>query len=212
VAEETVPTQPTEEFLPSDRTIASLAAAAKGCHGCPLYAPATQTVFGAGSASARVVIIGEQPGDKEDKVGQPFVGPAGKLLDGALEEAGIDRAAVYITNTVKHFKFVERGKRRIHQRPGVREVRACRPWLDAEIEALAPATIVMLGATAAQNILGKTFLISKRRGEIVDTPWGIRGLATWHPANVLRIKEAPERERIRGELVSDLTQLRVELL
>lgn len=180
------------------------------CRGCELYRDATQAVFGAGPRSARVLIVGEQPGDREDLAGEPFVGPAGRLLDKALAEAGIDRDAVYVTNAVKHFKFTrkEGGKRRIHQKPGRTEVVACRPWLDAEIAAVEPDVVVCLGATAAQALLGPSFRVSKQRGEpltakLGDPPRETTVLATVHPSAVLRARDA-DREQAFDDLVRDL--------
>lgn len=209
-------------FLPAGADLAGLAAAAAGCRGCPLYEPASQTVFGDGSASARVVFVGEQPGDVEDRRGLPFVGPAGKLLDRALEEAGIDRRTAYVTNAVKHFKFTMAGsgKRRIHAKPDALEVAACRPWLTAELSVLDPEVVVLLGATAAQSLLGPSFRVTRSRGVLM--PWppesseevgtlfdevedGGRkaafALATIHPSAVLR---ADDRETAYAGLVSDL--------
>src|SRR3954453_10722212 len=159
-----------EPFVPERLSLPALRAAADGCKGCPLFAGATQTVFGEGVPEAEVVLIGEQPGDREDQEGRPFVGPAGRELDQGLEAAGIDRGGVYVTNAVKHFKFEQRGKRRIHQKPNWTEVAACRPWLDAEIELLRPRVIVALGATAAQSLLGKSFRVTQQRGEATASP------------------------------------------
>src|SRR5688500_3213028 len=158
-------------FLPGRRNLTALRAAARECEGCPLYANATQTVFGAGPAKARVVLIGEQPGDAEDEQGLPFVGPAGKLLDRVLDEVGIDRDDVYVTNAVKHFKWTPRGKRRLHAKPNSREIQACHPWLQAELQAIKPPIVVALGATAAQALLGKAFRITRQRGRPVESEW-----------------------------------------
>jgi DNA polymerase len=221
-----------EPFLPEDpgsrADLGALREAAAGCRGCPLHENATQTVFGSGSPHGRVVLVGEQPGDQEDRQGEPFVGPAGRMLDRALEEAGIERADVYITNAVKHFKFKYQagGKRRIHQSPGVSEMRACRPWLVAELRILDPDVVVALGATAGKALFGSTFRVSKRRGELIpmpdldalgtpaaarqaeaaersgDTGWhGARVVATIHPSAVLR---AEDREAMYEGLVEDL--------
>ena len=187
----------------------ALAQAASGCRGCPLWEPATQTVFGAGPADARVVLIGEQPGDVEDQRGQPFVGPAGRLLDGVLEEAGIDRAQAYVTNAVKHFKFRAQGKRRIHASPDTWEVRACTPWLQAELSAIRPELIVLLGATAAKAIYGQSFRVTQSRGVLMDFPpngdtarfGAARALATLHPSAVLR---ADDVDAARAGVVTDL--------
>lgn len=180
-----------------------LRGAASACTGCGLYRDATQTVFGDGPAGASVVMVGEQPGDREDLAGEPFVGPAGTLLDRALREAGIPRDEVYLTNVVKHFKFEPRGKRRIHQRPTVGEIRACRPWLDAELRVIRPKLVVTLGATAARALLGSSFRVSRHRGEALDWEDGMRLVPTVHPSSVLR---APDDRRTEAfsELVADL--------
>ena len=166
-------------------SLGDLREAAQTCTSCHLYADATQTVFGEGPPDATVVFVGEQPGDKEDLAGEPFVGPAGRLLDKALVEAGIDRRTVYVTNAVKHFKFEPRGKRRIHKTPNAEEIRACRPWLDGEIAAIEPQLVVALGATAAKALLGPKFKVSKQRGEVVERD-GLRITATVHPSSILR--------------------------
>lgn len=158
------------DFVPSTRSLSVLADAVGGCRGCDLYHDADQAVFGAGPRSARLMLVGEQPGDREDRAGQPFVGPAGRLLDKALDAASVDRAQVYVTNAVKHFKFTERGKRRIHQKPSRTEVVACRPWLLAEMAAVAPETVVLMGATAAQSLLGNDFRLTAHRGEVLALP------------------------------------------
>lgn len=190
------------DFLPERRTLAALRAAAKNCRGCPLYRNATQTVFGRGASRARLVLVGEQPGDAEDRAGQPFVGPAGRLLDEALEAAGIDRADVYVTNAVKHFKWTPSGKRRLHKKPSAREIAACRPWWEAELAAVTPDGVVCLGATAAQAVLGRDFRITNSRGRrVAGTPWTI---ATWHPSAVLRAPDADSRLQKRQELTRDL--------
>ncbi|MET9002441.1 UdgX family uracil-DNA binding protein [Amycolatopsis sp. NPDC004169] len=194
---------------PPDTTdLDRLRSAASGCQGCHLFQDATQTVFGEGPAGARVLVVGEQPGDKEDLAGEPFVGPAGKLLDRAFEEAGFDRGSLYVTNAVKHFKFKrdERGKRRIHQKPGRTEVVACRPWLLAELRAVRPELVLLLGATAAQSLLGPKFRLTAHRGEPVEPPEELAGLvpsavATVHPSAVLR---APDREDAYAGFVADL--------
>lgn len=208
-------------FVPAGADLTALAAAAAGCRGCPLHEPATQTVFGDGSAGARVAMVGEQPGDMEDRRGLPFVGPAGKLLDRALEEAGIDRRTAYVTNAVKHFKFTMAGsgKRRIHAKPDTLEVAACRPWLTAELSVLDPEVVVLLGATAAQSLLGASFRVTRSRGVLMPWPPGGQeaktvfdeaedggrqaafALATIHPSAVLR---ADDRETAYAGLVSDL--------
>lgn len=189
--------------VPSRGGLETLRRAAAKCHGCDLYKDATQTVFGAGPGDARLMLVGEQPGDREDQAGEPFVGPAGMLLDRALREAGIDRDEVYLTNAVKHFKFTlpERGKRRIHQKPNHGEVSACRPWLLAELDRVRPELVVCLGATAASALLGPEFRVTKQRGEVVSAQ-GIAAMATMHPSAVLR---APDREAAFQGLVADLT-------
>ena len=190
-------------FVPATSTIDELRAAAAGCRGCDLFKNATQTVFGAGPPDARVVLIGEQPGDIEDRRGLPFVGPAGKVLDRAIVDAGLDRAGAYVTNVVKHFKFKSTGpgKRRIHQTPERVEIEACRPWLDAEFSLLRPEIVVALGATAAKALIGPSFRVTRQRGEIM--PWrDTRILATIHPSAVLR---ADDREEAYNGLVTDLT-------
>ncbi|MFC0437555.1 UdgX family uracil-DNA binding protein [Kutzneria buriramensis] len=189
--------------VPTRGGLTALRRAAAECQGCGLYRDATQTVFGAGPADARMVLVGEQPGDREDLAGEPFVGPAGMLLDRALGDAGIDRDEVYVTNAVKHFKFTlpARGKRRIHQKPSQGEVSACRPWLLAELDRVRPELVVCLGATAASALLGPDFRVSQRRGEIVAAQ-GIPAMATVHPSAVLR---APDREAAYRGLVADLT-------
>jgi uracil-DNA glycosylase len=191
-------------FVPPDADLASLAAAAKQCRGCPLYRDATQTVFGRGPANARVVLVGEQPGDQEDLRDAPFVGPAGEVLDRALGEAGLDRDTLYVTNAVKHFKFVLRGKRRIHQTPRLSEIVACRPWVEAELARLGPQTLVCLGATAARALLGDEFRLMRDRGRVFTTRWAPRTLATLHPSAVLRGEDAAAQERLYGMLVEDL--------
>lgn len=194
-----------ERYVPADADLDELRAAAASCQGCDLYRDATQTVFGAGPENSRVMIVGEVPGDQEDRKGEPFVGPAGRLLDRALEEAGIDRSLVYVTNAVKHFKFVpaERGKRRIHKTPSRTEVVACRPWLVAELDRVQPELVVALGATAAKALLGQDFRVTKQRGEVVSTPErGERVVATVHPSSVLR---SDDREEAYRGLLADLT-------
>jgi uracil-DNA glycosylase len=193
-----------EEYVPDGAGIAELRVAVHDCRGCDLYRDASQAVFGEGPEDATVLIVGEVPGDQEDQQGHPFVGPAGKLLDRALVEAGIDRAQVYLTNAVKHFKFkrAERGKRRIHQKPGRTEVVACRPWLLAELDSVRPELVVFLGATAAQSLLGTGFKVTKERGRVVELPdRPERAVATVHPSSVLR---SDDRETAYQELVADL--------
>ena len=191
------------EFLPPRRDLSSLRAAAKDCRGCDLYRQAKQVVFGAGPAPATIFLVGEQPGDREDVEGKPFVGPAGKLLDKCLESAGVDRGKVYITNAVKHFKWEPRGKIRLHKKPNSLEVAACRPWLDREIAAVRPLIIVCLGATAAQDLLGSDFRLTKHRGEVFPTSNG-PVTATIHPSAILRMPEPDAKEVEIASLVSDL--------
>jgi uracil-DNA glycosylase family protein len=196
-----------EEFLPERRTMSALREAAAGCRGCSLYRDATQTVFGEGPRSAEVIMVGEQPGDREDLAGKPFVGPAGRVLSESLEEAGIDRRAVYVTNAVKHFKFGRRGKRRIHKRPSAEEIAACRPWLDAELEVVKPRALVALGATAAQALFGRSFRVTKERGRPVDSDLAPVAMATVHPSSILRAPDEEARREERKAFVSDLRAL-----
>lgn len=183
----------------------ALREASAGCTRCPLYQPATQTVFGEGPADAWLVLVGEQPGDHEDRAGHPFVGPAGRVLDEALQAAGINRTRTYLTNAVKHFKFEQRGKRRIHQRPSVGEIRACRPWLDAELRVLRPSVLATLGATAAQALLGSSFRIRKERGRVLEWGDGLRLVPTVHPSAILRVPDQHDRAAAFDALVADLT-------
>src|SRR5919204_1596201 len=192
------------EFVPPSRNLASLRTASAGCRGCALWERGTQTVFGEGRARAEVMLVGEQPGDQEDQQGRPFVGPAGRLLDQALEEAGIDRSLAYVTNAVKHFKWEPKGKRRIHAKPTWTELAACRPWLDAEIEAVAPRVIVCLGATAAQSLLGKQFRVTRQRGEFVESDLAEYVLATIHPSAILRQRDDESRQAEYAAFVKDL--------
>ena len=191
-------------FVPTAAGLAELTAAAKRCQGCPLFRDATQTVFGRGPADARIVLVGEQPGDQEDLRDAPFVGPAGEVLDRALREAGLDRDTLYVTNAVKHFKFVPRGKRRIHQTPRLSEIVACRPWVEAELALIKPATLVCLGATAARALLGNDFRLMRDRGRVFATRWAAQTLATLHPSAVLRGEDAAAQERLYGMLTDDL--------
>jgi DNA polymerase len=195
------------DFIPPRPTLPKLRAASAGCRGCDLWRYGTQTVFGEGPAHARAMFVGEQPGDEEDKTGHPFVGPSGRLLDGALEAAGIARDSVYVTNAVKHFKFVpqELTRRRLHKKPNAGEVRACRPWLMEELRLVQPALIVALGSTAAQALMGKSFRVTEDRGKVVDSEWGPL-IATVHPSAVLR---APPdvREEARREFFRDIAQV-----
>jgi len=191
------------DFLPKQRTLPQLRAAAAACQGCDLYLRGTQTVFGEGAAHATVLFLGEQPGDREDLAGHPFVGPAGRVLDKALEEVGIDRKQVFVTNAVKHFKWEPRGKRRIHKKPNSLEIAACRPWLEAELEAVRPEVVVCLGATAAQAVLGKDFRVTKERGKLI-TREGRTWLATVHPSAVLRVQTDEDRHREMAQFTADL--------
>jgi DNA polymerase len=193
-------------FLPDRHSLKALREAAADCRGCHLWRPATQTVFGDGRRSSRVMLVGEQPGDREDRAGRPFVGPAGRELDRGLEAAGIDRAETYVTNVVKHFKFEERGRRRIHQTPKRFEIDACRPWLDAELEVVKPEALVLLGATAAKALLGSSFRVTKHRGELLDCELAPLVAATIHPSAILR---APDDEARQGEREAFATDLRV---
>ena len=190
--------------MPDHPTVERLREAAAGCKGCDLWSNATQTVFGEGSEHAKLMLVGEQPGDHEDVEGKPFVGPAGRLLDAALERAAIPRANVYLTNVVKHFKWVRRGKRRLHEKPNSQEVRACRPWLDAEVKTVQPRLVVLLGATAAQAVLGPTVRVTKQRGQVVNTPLGVQGLATVHPSSILRAPDDDSRREAMDAFVEDL--------
>ena len=198
------PARSAADFLPAERTLPAMAEAAQGCRGCDLYANATQAVFGQGRPGADVMLIGEQPGDREDREGAPFVGPAGKLLDTALEQAGIDRDEVYVTNAVKHFKWEPRGKRRIHKKPNTEEIRACNPWLQAELSVVKPKVIVCLGATAAQAVIGRGFKVTQHRGEFVDTPLEPLVTATVHPSSILRAQDDGTRHSEMEAFVRDL--------
>lgn len=208
---EPAPGQPVSDLLPDRPTLDSLRDAARGCKACDLYKRGTQTVFGEGPRRAQIMMVGEQPGDVEDLAGHPFVGPAGKLLDRALAQAGIDRAVVYVTNVVKHFKWEPRGRRRIHTKPNAAEIAACRPWLETEIALVRPQVLVCLGATAAQALLGKSFKVSRQRGELVPSTLAPVATATVHPSSILR---APDEERRREEMerfVMDLRNIAAEL-
>jgi DNA polymerase len=191
-------------FVPDTTSLRKLSAAAHECTGCDLYKNATQVVFGAGPQKARVMFVGEQPGDQEDRQGQPFVGPAGALLDKALAEAGIPREDVYVTNAVKHFSWEPRGKRRIHKKPRASEIKACRPWLEAELRAVKPAVLVCLGATAAQSVLGSQFKLTQHRGTMQSSELAARVLATIHPSAVLRAPDSEGRREAYESLVQDL--------
>jgi DNA polymerase len=190
--------------IPDRPTIASVREAAKDCRACDLWKRGTQTVFGEGARRAELMFVGEQPGDREDLTGHPFVGPAGTMLDRALEEAGIDRASVYVTNVVKHFKWEPRGKRRIHKKPNAAEITACRPWLETEIALVKPRAIVCLGATAAQALLGQTFKVTAHRGEFIESPLAPLVLATVHPSSLLRAPDDETRRRETARFVDDL--------
>ncbi len=196
---------------PIGAPLRQLARLAQRCTACPLYARATQSVFGEGPESAQLVLIGEQPGDQEDLQGRPFVGPAGKLLFAMLAEVGIGRSEVYVTNAVKHFKWEPRGKRRIHQRPSSRELAACRPWLHAELARIQPRVVVCLGATAAQTLFGPSFRVTKRRGELIVSEWAPYVLATVHPSSLLRLPDSNARQEARELFQKDLRQI-AELL
>ena len=191
-------------YLPARQSYASLRAAAADCHGCDLYKHATQTVFGEGKVRAPVMFVGEVPGDVEDLTGHVFVGPAGRLLRKAMEAAGLDARDVYMTNAVKHFKFVERGKRRIHQKPKRIEIQACRPWLEAEIDLVKPHIVLALGAVAAGALLGPSFRLSHHRGEFVRSNTGARIMATMHPSAILRAPDSAARRKATARLVNDL--------
>ncbi len=191
-------------FVPKTTSIRTLRAAAEVCRGCDLYKTATQVVFGAGPNKARVMFVGEQPGDQEDRQGAPFVGPAGAMLDKALEDAGIPRTDVYVTNAVKHFKWEPRGKRRIHKKPRMSEIKACRPWLEAELRAVKPQILVCLGATAAQSVIGPQFKLMQNRGKVVVSELAERVVATIHPSAVLRAPDTEGRRAAYESLVADL--------
>ena len=191
-------------FVPKTTSVRALSAAAHECRGCDLYKTATQVVFGAGPRASQVMFVGEQPGDQEDRQGEPFVGPAGALLDKALTDAGIPRNRVYVTNAVKHFKWEPRGKRRIHKKPRASEIKACRPWLEAELRAVKPSILVCLGATAAQAILGSSFKLMQQRGQIVASAMAPQVVATIHPSAVLRAPDSEGRREAYEMLVADL--------
>ena len=191
-------------FVPKTSSVRVLKVAAHECRGCDLYKTATQVVFGAGPRAARVMFVGEQPGDQEDRQGEPFVGPAGAMLDKALEAAGIPRGQVYVTNAVKHFKWEPRGKRRIHKKPRASEIKACRPWLEAELRAVSPAIVVCLGATAAQSVFGSQFKLTQQRGRVLPSSLAPRVVATIHPSAVLRAPDSEGRDQAFKMLVADL--------
>jgi DNA polymerase len=198
------PDSPVHDFLPEERTVDALRGAAGGCTACHLHENATQTVFGEGSQAARVMLVGEQPGDQEDKAGRPFVGPAGQLLDRALDEAGIDRDEAYVTNVVKHFKWTARGKRRIHAKPNAEEIGICRVWLDTEIQVVQPRVLVCLGATAAQALLGSSFRVTAQRGTWVESDLAPLVTATVHPSSILRAPDEEAKALGFKGLVADL--------
>jgi len=195
------------DFLPERRTLPALRAAAAACRGCPLWARGTQTVFGEGPRRARVMLVGEQPGHEEDLAGKPFVGPAGRVLDRALEAAGIARTDVYVTNVVKHFKWVPKGKRRIHAKPNQMEIAACLPWLEAELDVIKPVVLVCLGATAAQALLGPKFRVTKQRGTWVPARWAPYVTATVHPSAILRAPDDAARHAEMERFVADLKRI-----
>jgi uracil-DNA glycosylase len=205
--EHRAPPRSAETFLPARRSVGALRAAAENCRGCDLYKHATQTVFGEGRSDARLLFVGEQPGNDEDLAGQPFVGPAGRLLDQALAAAGVERKSVYVTNVVKHFKWEPRGKRRLHKKPSSREVAACRPWFLAEVRAVRPSLIVCLGATAAQSLLGSAFRLTKNRGRRFPSELGPDVIATVHPSSVLRAPDDATRRRERERFFADIASI-----
>jgi uracil-DNA glycosylase len=200
--------QSVAQLLPARLTLSALKEAASGCRACDLWEKGTQTVFGEGPPQARVVMVGEQPGDQEDRVGRPFVGPAGQVLDQALEAAGVDRSLVYVTNVVKHFKWTPRGKRRLHQRPDREEVSACLPWFEAEVSAVKPNVIVCLGATAAQALLGSGFRVTRQRGQVIASTLGAPIMATVHPSSILRAADEPSRQLALEHFIADLRHIR----
>ena len=201
---EPLPGEPVPELLPDAPTLPEVRDISRGCKACDLYKRGTQTVFGEGPARAEIMMVGEQPGDAEDIAGHPFVGPAGRLLDKALAEAGIDRSRVYVTNVVKHFKWEPRGKRRMHAKPNAAEIGACRPWLETEIALVKPRVLVCLGATAAQALLGRAFKVTKQRGEFVASPLAPLATATVHPSSILRAPDDESRREEMRAFVEDL--------
>jgi uracil-DNA glycosylase len=204
MAKRNKPTESAADLIPDRPTISTVRDAAKDCQACDLYKRGTQTVFGEGARHAELMFVGEQPGDAEDLAGRPFVGPAGRVLDKALEEAGIDRATVYVTNVVKHFKWEPRGKRRIHKKPNAGEVAACRPWLETEIQLVKPRAIVCLGATAAQALIGRQFKVTAHRGEFIPSSLAPLVIATVHPSSLLRAPDEETRRRETKLFVDDL--------
>jgi DNA polymerase len=200
-----------EDYVPKQHDLESLREAASGCRGCDLWEDATQTVFGEGAGKAKVMMVGEQPGDREDVEGKPFVGPAGRILDEGLEAARIDRGSVYVTNAVKHFRFTRRGKRRLHEKPNAQQVRACRPWLEAELESVKPKLLVLLGATAAQSLMGPTFRVTQHRGQVIPTPLGIPAVATVHPSSILRAPDEAARAAAMAAFIEDLIEVKRQI-
>jgi uracil-DNA glycosylase family protein len=205
------PPSPARDLIPDRPDLGALRSAAVGCTACDLYHDATQTVFGEGAGEAEVMLVGEQPGDGEDRAGRPFVGPAGRMLDQALEEAGIERRLAYVTNVVKHFKFERRGKLRLHRKPNAEQVHACFPWLEAELQVVGPRVLVLLGATAAQALLGGSFRVSRQRGEFLDSDLAPRVLATVHPSSILRAPDEEARSLAYKGFVADLAVVAEEL-
>jgi len=201
------PEDSSRRFVPPGADLDQLKEAAAGCTACPLHERGTQAVFGEGRSGSRLMLIGEQPGDQEDLQGRPFVGPAGQLLDWALEKAGIDRSQAYVTNVVKHFKWVPRGKRRIHSKPSSMEIKACLPWLEAELEAVQPHALVLLGATAAQALLGPSFRVTRERGNFVRSNLAPYVMATVHPSSLLRIEDDAERKDAIRQFVRELRKV-----
>jgi DNA polymerase len=204
MADKGVESTSARDFVPKTRSLDSLRQAAKICQGCDLYLNATQTVFGEGPGHARVMMIGEQPGDLEDRKGAPFVGPAGRLLDKALVEAHLPRGEVYVTNAVKHFKWIWRGKRRLHQKPSIRQVGACRPWLEAELQLVQPKIVVCMGATATQAVIGKPVPITKERGKFMDSDFAKLTFVTIHPSAILRQRDKDEQEHEFGRFAAEM--------
>jgi uracil-DNA glycosylase len=201
---------PAADLIPSRPSISSLRAAAQECRACELWQKGTQTVFGEGGRIAEIMLVGEQPGDQEDRKGRPFVGPAGRLLDDALEEAGIERQRAYLTNVVKHFNWTPKGKRRIHRKPNLEHIAACRPWLEAELRVVKPRALVCLGATAAQAVIGRDFRVTKQRGELLDSELAPFVMATVHPSSILRLRDEERREGMKL-FVADLKGLATTL-
>lgn len=195
------------DYLPSRHSLGALGGAVQDCRGCPLYQRATQAVFGEGRAHAAVVLVGEQPGDEEDTTGHPFVGPAGRLLDHLLDTAGISRRDAYVTNAVKHFKWERRGKRRLHKKPSSSEIESCRPWLEAELDVIRPRALVLLGATAAQSLMGRSFRVTRERGRVFASQWAPLTMATVHPSALLRLPDAEDRRAAREQAVRELAQI-----